>query len=546
MVHAELSYNPYLLETEVLFNGEPPRINSLVEKYQGQKLQEWIAKIPSIFYNEMNGYDFELNFNGTALDFEELKKAFLQAGVGNDLVQLFHKNELESRNQKVIAIDELIDWLKKNPNRTFDADSFLSANKVLFEGAYSIVTIGGNIQSATVFDDIDVAIDNVESVDELRSADLKSTLIILYLDHKTVPTLHYNLAGLLKRPDVEQNQLFFWVSPALGDKIIRVIHDLGMESPQIVDSVTDAKIHRYLEIYPVTEYIYDSIKVFRKETDRLSFDLAIANKQSEIANNDIHYKIRELENTLNRLKTAYNKFCNKNNLEVPSDLVSAREQLIDAINQWRIKKVKISKIDEAEELSKELQTEVLTLCSDYYRSVSQIHDNECERIVSLFDDIYQDAKYKTEYVPDCQKPTYDCEKQIPVFTERLMVTKEEQYVVPKEDFFGIGKLFKGNQDNTPPEPVLETTFYLEKWREIAVEILKPILDKITDEVYDSALKYYNELAGLYAEHTNSLIENVTKEKEEISAHLSEDEQLLQADNDWLSTFCDRLHNIERA
>ena len=60
MVSAELVYNPYLLETEVLFNGNPPRINSLVEKYQTEKLQNWINQIPAIFYDEMNGYDFEL------------------------------------------------------------------------------------------------------------------------------------------------------------------------------------------------------------------------------------------------------------------------------------------------------------------------------------------------------------------------------------------------------------------------------------------------------------------------------------------------------
>ena len=48
MVQAELIYNPYLLETEVRFNGQLPRINSLVEKYQGEKLQTWISEIPSI------------------------------------------------------------------------------------------------------------------------------------------------------------------------------------------------------------------------------------------------------------------------------------------------------------------------------------------------------------------------------------------------------------------------------------------------------------------------------------------------------------------
>ena len=59
MISAELNYNPYLLETEVRFNGNPPRINSLVEKYQGKKLQTWVGDLPGIFYDEMNGYNFD-------------------------------------------------------------------------------------------------------------------------------------------------------------------------------------------------------------------------------------------------------------------------------------------------------------------------------------------------------------------------------------------------------------------------------------------------------------------------------------------------------
>ena len=37
MAKAELSYNPYLMETEVKFNGRSPRINSLVEKHKNKK-----------------------------------------------------------------------------------------------------------------------------------------------------------------------------------------------------------------------------------------------------------------------------------------------------------------------------------------------------------------------------------------------------------------------------------------------------------------------------------------------------------------------------
>lgn len=49
MVKVELNYNPYLLETNIKFNGQMPRINSLVEKYQQNTLQTWVDKMPSIF-----------------------------------------------------------------------------------------------------------------------------------------------------------------------------------------------------------------------------------------------------------------------------------------------------------------------------------------------------------------------------------------------------------------------------------------------------------------------------------------------------------------
>ena len=130
MVKAELSYNPYTLETEILFNGQQPRINSLVEKYQSGVLQDWIKDLPHIFHDEMNGYDFELEFSGTARDFDELKRAFMQAGVTEDEVKLFHKSELEDRDSKRLRIKELLKWLEDNPNRNFDNTQFRKDNEI--------------------------------------------------------------------------------------------------------------------------------------------------------------------------------------------------------------------------------------------------------------------------------------------------------------------------------------------------------------------------------------------------------------------------------
>ena len=118
MVRAELIYNPYLLETEVRFNGNPPRINSLVEKYQDKKLQTWVNEIPSIFYDEMNGYDFELDFSGTELDFEELRRSFIQAGVGKILYSFSIKENWRAGMKNRMQLIVFCNGLKRIPTES--------------------------------------------------------------------------------------------------------------------------------------------------------------------------------------------------------------------------------------------------------------------------------------------------------------------------------------------------------------------------------------------------------------------------------------------
>jgi hypothetical protein len=124
LVKAELIHNPYLLETSVKFNGHEPKINSLVEKYRADKLQDWIARLPDIFYNEMNGWDFDLDFSGTKIDFECLQAAFDSAGVSRESVCLFHKNELENVERKNSEISDLLAWFDNNINRKFNFSNF--------------------------------------------------------------------------------------------------------------------------------------------------------------------------------------------------------------------------------------------------------------------------------------------------------------------------------------------------------------------------------------------------------------------------------------
>ena len=93
MVHTELSYNPYLLETIVSFNGQAPRINSQIEQYQDGRIQEWLKKLPEVFHDELNGYGFQFIYSGTAMDFESIKKAFRNVGVQDHQIDFVFKNE---------------------------------------------------------------------------------------------------------------------------------------------------------------------------------------------------------------------------------------------------------------------------------------------------------------------------------------------------------------------------------------------------------------------------------------------------------------------
>lgn len=139
MVTAELSHNPYLLQTKVKFNGQEPRINCQIEKYDTLPLKDWVHLVPDIFYNEMNGFDFDLYFVGTGSDFYEVCNAFKNANISEDSVHVIYKNKLESADVKSKEVDSIIEWLKQNRNRKFDFDAFWTDYSEFFEGTYPFI-----------------------------------------------------------------------------------------------------------------------------------------------------------------------------------------------------------------------------------------------------------------------------------------------------------------------------------------------------------------------------------------------------------------------
>lgn len=543
MVRAELTYNPYLLETEVRFNGIPPRINSLVEKYKGQYLENWIRKIPHIFHDEMNGYDFELDFTGTNLDFDELKSSFEAAGIGPDQVQLFHKGELDGRMEKVSAINGLLKWLNENPDRKFDIEAFRENNRELFEEIYSYVVIGSMVDDEQLFADLKIAVDNVASIDELEKTDLRSTPVLLCVDRESAGTLQYNLSGLLKRPDISQEQLFFLIDPALREKAERVIQDLGVSSPQLVSVLNDKAVRRYIELYPVTEFIYQSIRVFRKQTDDIGSVLKDENNRSQIKNKSIYDEISKLEDMISHFKASKSLFDERDNLEMPSAFNTANEVLINSISNWNIRKTKMSSPDEAKRQAVNFDSDISRFYNDFRQAIKRIYDRACIDLLAKCGSWYQEAHYADSFHVYGIDPPELVEYSVPHMENGFLKIKEQQYVAPKENLFG--QIFR-QSDIHSSDPVIRTDYYYEHWRSFAVNTVKPISEKMISAAFESINKYFEQIASQYSEHIDMLIKHTSSKKETITAGLSKDERKLQADNDWFMSFCDMLQQIERS
>ncbi len=544
MVKAELNYNPYLQQTDIRFNGQAPRINSLVEKYQDKKLQTWIRKIPEIFRDEMNGYGFDLEFTGTKLDFDELGKSFAAAGVSDESVHLFHKSIMNDRLQKLDDIDALLSWLDEHPNRRYEYAKVREENTELFEGDYQYIVLHGRVTDFSVFDKLHISVENMTDVNEMQGANLNNIPVLYVIDAESLQSLKNDLHALKKRPDIAPDQIFFLIDPKLNEeKVVRVIIDLGTPNPQVVKSIDAPEIMRYFELYPYTDYIRDVVTLFHGNIDEIGAVLEEENRQSEIANREIHREIDALEATIGNLKEALNKFVNPEYKDYSPIFSMIRSSLVSNISNWKNRKTKITREEEAVIEAKALDE---ALDSFYGQFLREMWDSLNASIESLRNDTrswYESGGVDTDFAVEgvaVQDLTYN---KVPSIEKDLLEIRQEAYVTPKDDFLGM--LFMQNADKKKAEPVLEKTYYYQNWREHAVAVAEPLAKEMIERCGVILEAFFKDVSAVYQEHLQELIQQYEEEKEKVSAQLSADEQLLQADNDWLVDFSDAIKKIAR-
>lgn len=109
MAQMYVKYNPYRMETQVTVNGNPISTDSILYKIvKGKRLQEWVGKFPQMLVEELNTVEFDIEFCGMVLDWDDFEDAFTNAqntGVIKKLNLKFTEGKSdEDINEKIVNI----------------------------------------------------------------------------------------------------------------------------------------------------------------------------------------------------------------------------------------------------------------------------------------------------------------------------------------------------------------------------------------------------------------------------------------------------------
>lgn len=537
MISVELQNNPYLLETHVRFNGQRPKINCQIEKYENQLLSDWVSNVPQIFYDEMKGYDFDLIFSGTEYDFQKLNQAFAANDVTPEQVRLIMRNELEDAEVKSDEINKMLEWLRSERNRQFDFEVFYNANKELFEETFSCVLIRG-IDELT--EGLTFTLENVNSIEEIAGTNLTYIPVVFVVENNMLKKFRRELTELLVRKDVEQKQLFFYISPSMDQEyVIRFIQDLGVKNPHVISRLDDGNIATYIKNYPMIVYVREVIQTIEKEIKIMDAQLKEKNEQSAIENAEVHYQISALEEIVDKIKEVDRNFVDLDNYSGGTKFSNLKDELEDLIKKWKIRKTKVVGESDIDKNAAEYEQDLIKYMSEFYKNATAYYQYERGRIEKEFKDIYLKQPLDPEYEPEGVVLSMPSKTVIMGIKEVLVELKEERFE-EKPDLFDFFKV-----SSETKELVSVVTSYYEKWREKAVELIIPNVENYIEESQKNLQDYYNELAKKYHEKLSNLHDCKVKEKNNIASKLSEDERLLQADNEWLTKFKDQLIRIER-
>ena len=123
MKNIAIKYNPYKLETEIKIDNKLPKADSNLLK-SDIRLQEWIEDLPKILVEECNDLNFDVEFFGTQLDFEDMKEVFESSDL--TIRRLNHKPAKETKDKEKL-ISEVFKEIQEGPFEELKAPALKKA-----------------------------------------------------------------------------------------------------------------------------------------------------------------------------------------------------------------------------------------------------------------------------------------------------------------------------------------------------------------------------------------------------------------------------------
>lgn len=219
MAKIYLKYNPYKMETQISVNGkEIISDSSLYKVVKGKRLQEWVGEFPLMLIEELNTVDFDIDFYGLPLDWDDFEDVFNRAKAEGTIKSL-RMNFIEGRSDEDVndKIVNVFNDLQHGP-----IDDFRDP------------------KLARAFSNINTSIFPINVIATMSSG--KSTLINALLGKKLMPTK--NEACTAKITEILDNDIETFTA-VLQDENDQVIYEISDLTYEIMSEVNDnEKVHR--------------------------------------------------------------------------------------------------------------------------------------------------------------------------------------------------------------------------------------------------------------------------------------------------------------
>lgn len=543
MVKVELKYNPYVLETKVYFNGQLPKINSQIEKFENKRLFVWSDKLLDILYSEMNGYDFDLDFSGTKADYEKIKY-LIEKNHLNSEIRLNFVNRLEEAAKKCRRFKEMITWLKRSSIEEFHFLEFWEINQeYMIENNLLYVLVDKKVADFSI-EDLDLNVESIDSISQLPE-NIGFYPVLLVLDADKEAEFRQNLLALLQRKDLIADQIFILISENVNlAYYIRLINDLGLKQPQFIHSIDSPLIYDYFENYVRIDFLFKALKILETQKDMTSSKLDQKFETMKQNNREIFEKISKLDKEIADIQLAIEQFENWHLVMYKNEFEKLYVQLNETITHWKSRTKQIRNDSEAEKMMKELQGLTEKSLFEFKNAANRLFDDKLSELMNIFSRLYKDSNIQDSFYVHSRNELIISKYEVKNFSEKLRALRQER-LVPKEDIFGIINRIVKNEQNNIQELVSDISYDLDKFREIACNETLPIAQNLLIDIENRLQSLQLYIVDEYKTHLSTILNEKLLEKANEANQLSATEKHLQDKKDWLIEFSGQLSEIER-